>query len=45
VKIPRTADGHVDAAIEISPITALEASDLARVNLPPSIAPGEVVVL
>lgn len=45
VEIPRDADGHVAASIEISPMTALEREDLARVRLPASIAPGESVVL
>ena len=45
VTVPRDADGHVSARIEISPLTALQASDLANVKLPDSIEPGEVIVL
>ena len=45
VEIPRDAEGHVAARIELSPLTALEREDLARVKLPASIAAGEEVVL
>ena len=45
VRIPRDADGHVDARIEISPLTALEQHDLARARLPEAVAPGESLVL
>jgi UDP-N-acetylglucosamine/UDP-N-acetylgalactosamine diphosphorylase len=34
VKVPRRADGHVDAKVEISPLTALEAGDLKKAQLP-----------
>lgn len=39
VQIPKR-DGHVDARIEISPLTALEADDLAGLNLPKVISPA-----
>ena len=45
VTVPRTEDGHVDAAIELSPLTALEREDLARVRLPAAIGRGESVVI
>jgi len=45
VKIPRRTDGSVDARIEISPLTALEASDLAHASLPSAIPAGHDVVL
>jgi hypothetical protein len=35
----------VSARIEISPLTALQASDLANVKLPHSIESGDVIVL
>lgn len=42
VQIPRDARGRVEAVIEISPLTALEAEDLAgRSDLPDRIEPGE----
>ncbi len=44
-KIPRRADGSVDAKIEISPLTALDPSDLTKVNVPSVIARGDEVVL
>jgi len=45
VTIPRRADGHVDAAIEISPLTASVAADLQGMALPESIASGSVLAL
>lgn len=45
VRVPRRADGAVDARIEVSPLTALEPSDLDRVALPTYVAPGGEVVL
>lgn len=45
VKIPRRADGRVDARIEISALTALEASDLENASLPSRVEPGEDLVL
>jgi UDP-N-acetylglucosamine/UDP-N-acetylgalactosamine diphosphorylase len=45
VKIPRNADGKVDASIEISPLTATHWEDLAKVKLPAEIKPGESVQL
>jgi UDP-N-acetylglucosamine/UDP-N-acetylgalactosamine diphosphorylase len=45
VEIPRDDAGHVAARIELSPLTALEPQDLARVRLPASIKPGASVVL
>jgi UDP-N-acetylglucosamine/UDP-N-acetylgalactosamine diphosphorylase len=45
VKVPRKADGSVNAIIEISPLTATEPNDLANVNLPEEIQAGETVIL
>jgi len=45
VKIPRRTDGSVDARIEISPLTALEASDLGHASLPREVKPGQDLVL
>ncbi len=45
VKVARKADGSVDAAIEISPLTAVCPEDLSRVELPESIEPGSTVTL
>jgi UDP-N-acetylglucosamine/UDP-N-acetylgalactosamine diphosphorylase len=45
VKVPRDDAGHVAARIELSPLTALESEDLARVKLPASIEPGASIVL
>lgn len=45
VKVPRNKDGDVDAMIEISPLTALEACDLSQIDLPPAIEPGVAIVL
>lgn len=45
VIVPRRADGHVDARLEISPLTALEPADLKRVALPRAVQPGEELVL
>jgi UDP-N-acetylglucosamine/UDP-N-acetylgalactosamine diphosphorylase len=45
VKIPRRANGDVDARIEILSETALEADDLADAELPREIAAGSEVVI
>ena len=45
VKVPRDAEGHVSARIEISPLTALQANDLAKLNLPDAIEPGQTIAL
>ena len=45
VTVPRDADGHVSARIEISPLTALQASDLTRLDLPDTIEPGQTILL
>jgi UDP-N-acetylglucosamine/UDP-N-acetylgalactosamine diphosphorylase len=45
VDLPRGGDGHVDARIEISPLTALEAADLVAVDLPGSVAVGEEIAI
>jgi UDP-N-acetylglucosamine/UDP-N-acetylgalactosamine diphosphorylase len=45
VKVPRNRDGAVDAAIEISALTALDASDLEPAELPTAIEPGSQIVL
>ena len=43
--VPRDADGHVAARIEISPLTATEPADLVAIDLPERIEPGEDVSL
>ncbi|MFO0873416.1 MAG: UTP--glucose-1-phosphate uridylyltransferase [Phycisphaerales bacterium] len=45
VSVPRRADGTVDARIEIEPLTALDADDLAHVALPREVARGAELVL
>ncbi|MBT8484316.1 MAG: UDPGP type 1 family protein [Phycisphaerae bacterium] len=45
VTIPRDADGHVMAKIEISPLTALEPADLVAVDLPKKVEVGAEVAL
>ena len=45
VRIPRNADGHVAARIELSPLTALEPGDLARATLPREIEREASIVL
>ncbi|MFO0827227.1 MAG: UDPGP type 1 family protein [Phycisphaerales bacterium] len=45
VAVPRRADHRVDARIEISPLTALEPSDLKKAALPKMIDRGADVVL
>jgi len=45
VSVPRTQDGHVDARIELSPLTALDRADLAHVKLPAEVKPGASIVL
>lgn len=45
VKVPRDENGSVSARIEISPLTAVESSDLVAVDLPVEINPGEDIVL
>ncbi|MDP7030020.1 MAG: UTP--glucose-1-phosphate uridylyltransferase [Phycisphaerales bacterium] len=45
VRVPRDEDGRLDATIEISPLTALSAADLADVPLPEAITPGASVSL
>ena len=45
VEIPLDSNGLVDAVIEIGPLTALEAADLKKIDLPKSIKPGESIVL
>ncbi len=45
VKIPYASDGSVDATIEISPMTAICASDLRAIDLPEAIEPGSTVTL
>ncbi|MDP7070800.1 MAG: UDPGP type 1 family protein [Phycisphaerales bacterium] len=42
VSVPRRDDGHVDAAIEISPLTAMSAEMLSARGLPAGISPGSV---
>jgi UDP-N-acetylglucosamine/UDP-N-acetylgalactosamine diphosphorylase len=45
VKVPRKADGSVDASIEISPLTATEVEDLATLHLPIEIKPGTTTLI
>lgn len=45
VVVPRRPDGSVDARIEIAPLTALDADDLAGAPLPSTVARGAEVVL
>ena len=45
VSVPRRDDGHVDACVEISPLTALDADQLANTELPSAIERGSDVVL
>jgi len=45
VTIPRRPDGSVDARIEISPLTALEAHDLGSKSLPAKVEHGQDLVL
>lgn len=45
VGIPRNDRGEVDAVIEIGPLTALEAGDLADAELPERLEPGQRVLL
>jgi UDP-N-acetylglucosamine/UDP-N-acetylgalactosamine diphosphorylase len=45
VRVPRRADGRVDARIEISPLTALEPSDLSRLALPREVRAGDELSL
>lgn len=45
VRVPRNKAGEPDCVIEISPLTALEADDLAGRDLPAAIEPGARVAL
>ena len=45
VTVPRTANGHVDAWIEMGPLFALDAKSLAMQNLPAVIEPGGEILL
>jgi UDP-N-acetylglucosamine/UDP-N-acetylgalactosamine diphosphorylase len=45
VTVPRRADGLIDATIEISPLTAMSAADLAAATLPDHVAPGSSITL
>ena len=45
VKVPRDAAGAVDAVIDISHLTAIEAADLKGVDLPEALEPGTELVL
>jgi len=45
VKVARDKDGAVDALIDLSPLTAIEADDLKSVRLPAEITRGSQVVL
>ncbi|ADI14040.1 UTP--glucose-1-phosphate uridylyltransferase [Truepera radiovictrix] len=45
VRVPRTETGAVDAVIEISPLTALSAEELAQRDLPQEVARGQTLLL
>lgn len=45
VTLPRSPDGHVDARIEVSPLTATEPGDLVGVDLPASVGAGQELAL
>ena len=45
VVVPWTNDGHADATLEISPLTAIEPSDLASAELPDRIEPGSHIAI
>ena len=45
VAVPRRADGHIDAMIEFSPLTAMSAADLSDTALPDHVEPGSSVML
>lgn len=45
VRVPRDAEGKVQATIEIQPTTAIEPADLQGVKLPAQIEPGSQVLL
>jgi len=45
VKVPRDDEGHVQARIEISPLTALEPADLVTIDLPEEIEIGNNISL
>lgn len=45
VAVPRDAEGSVDATIEITPLTALDLSELTHTNLPDAIQRGATIVL
>jgi UDP-N-acetylglucosamine/UDP-N-acetylgalactosamine diphosphorylase len=45
VRVPRDAEGHVAARIEISPLTALDAEGLQGAELPREITAGQEIVL
>ncbi len=45
VEVPMNGQGHVEAKIEISPLSALEPDDLKALDLPKRISPGETVLL
>jgi len=45
VAVPRRSDGHIDAEIEISPLTALDASSIPSDELPTVVERGEAIAL
>ena len=45
VSVPRDDEGHVQAKIEISPLTALEPADLAKIDLPQEVEIGNSINL
>ena len=45
VSVPRDDEGHVQAKIEISPLTALEPAELAKIDLPQEVEIGNSINL
>ena len=45
VEVPRDAQGHVDADVEIGPLTAMCSDDLRGIDLPSKVDPGDSLLL
>jgi UDP-N-acetylglucosamine/UDP-N-acetylgalactosamine diphosphorylase len=45
VEVPRDVQGHVDAAVEICPLTAMQPKDLEQHDLPSHVARGAALLL
>ena len=45
VEMPRDPQGHIDASVEIGPLTALACEDLQHVDLPTRVDRGESILL